>query len=40
MVGMDIILPLTCKTTQGSKEMLALIMIDPATGWFEAKDMK
>ena len=39
-VNVDLIGPLTCKTPQGNKQLLALTMIDPATGWFEVKDIK
>ena len=39
-VNIDLIGPLTVKTPQGNKELLALTMIDPATGWFEVKDVK
>ena len=39
-VNVDLIGPLTCKTPQGPKELLALTMIDPATGWFEVKDVR
>jgi hypothetical protein len=31
---------LTIKTPSEKKELLALIMIDPPTGWFEVKDVK
>ena len=38
-VNVDMIGPLTVKTPNGTKELLALTMIDPATGWFEVKDV-
>jgi hypothetical protein len=31
---------LTVKTPSGNKELLALTMIDPSTGWFEVKYVK
>jgi hypothetical protein len=31
---------LTIKTPSGKKELLALTMIDPSTGWFDVKDVK
>jgi hypothetical protein len=31
---------LTIKTPSGKKELLALTMIYPSTGWFEVKDVK
>ena len=31
--------PLTVKTANGKKTLLLLTMIDPATGWFEMKDI-
>jgi hypothetical protein len=39
-VDVDLIGPLTIKTPSGKKELLALTMIDPSTGWFEVKDVK
>jgi hypothetical protein len=39
-VDADLIGPLTVKTPSGNKELLALTMIDPSTGWFEVKDVK
>jgi hypothetical protein len=36
----DRIGPLTGKTPNGNKELLALTMIGPSTGWFEVKDVK
>jgi hypothetical protein len=39
-VDVDLIGPLTLKTPSGNKELLALTMIDPSTGWFEVKDEK
>jgi hypothetical protein len=39
-VDVDLIGPLTVKTPSGKKELLALTMIDPSTGWFEVKDVK
>jgi hypothetical protein len=39
-VDVDLIYPLTVKTPNGNKELLALIMIDPSTGWFQVKDVK
>jgi hypothetical protein len=39
-VDFDLIGPLTIKTPSGKKELLALTMIDPSTGWFEVKDVK
>jgi hypothetical protein len=40
MVDVDLIGPLKVKTPSGKKELLALTMIDPSTGWFEVKDVK
>jgi hypothetical protein len=37
---MDLVGTLTIKTPSGKKELLALTMIDPSTGWFEVKDVK
>jgi hypothetical protein len=34
-VDVDLIGSLTVKTPSGNKELLALTMIDPSTGWFE-----
>ena len=31
--------PLTIKTPKGKLKLLAITMIDPATGWFEVKDI-
>jgi hypothetical protein len=40
-VDVNLIGPLTIKTPRsGKKELLALTMIDPSTGWFEVKDLK
>jgi hypothetical protein len=39
-VDVDLIGPLTIKTESGKKELLVFKMIDPSTGWFEAKDVK
>jgi hypothetical protein len=39
-VDVDLVTPLTIKTSIGMKECLALTMIDPSTGWFEVKDVK
>jgi hypothetical protein len=39
-VDVDLIGPLTVKTPNGKKELLALTIIDPSTGWFEVKDVK
>jgi hypothetical protein len=39
-VDVDLIGPLTINTPSGNKELLALTMIDPSTGWFEVKDVK
>ena len=39
-VDVDMIGPLTVKTPTTKKELLALTMIDPATGWFEIKELK
>jgi hypothetical protein len=39
-VDVDLIGPLTVKNPSGKKELLALTMIDPSTGWFEVKDVK
>jgi hypothetical protein len=39
-VDVDLIGPLTVKTPNGNKELLALTMIDHSTGWFEVKDVK
>jgi hypothetical protein len=40
IVDVDLIGPLTIKTPSGKKELLALKMIEPLTGWFEVKDVK
>jgi hypothetical protein len=39
-VDVDLIGPLTVKTPSGNKELFALTIIDPSTGWFEVKDVK
>jgi hypothetical protein len=39
-VDVDLIGPLTIKEQIGKKELLALTMIEPSTGWFEVKDVK
>jgi hypothetical protein len=39
-VDVDLIEPLTIRTTSGKKELVALTMIDPSTGWFEVKYVK
>jgi hypothetical protein len=39
-VDVDLIGPLAVNTPSGNKELLALTMIDPSTGWFEVKDVK
>jgi hypothetical protein len=39
IVDVDLIGPLTIKTPSGKKELLALTIIDPSTGWFEVKDV-
>jgi hypothetical protein len=36
-VDVELIGPLTVKNPSGNKELLALKMIDPSTGWFEVK---
>ena len=39
-VNVDMIGPLTCHQPDGTKlQLMALTMIDPATGWFEVKDV-
>ena len=38
-VDIDMIGPMKIKTPSGNKELRALTMIDPATGWFEVKDV-
>ena len=38
-VNVDMMGPLTVKTAKGKKTLLVLTMIDPATGWFEVKDI-
>jgi hypothetical protein len=35
MVCVDLLVPLTRKTPTKTHSLLALTMIDPATGWFE-----
>jgi hypothetical protein len=39
-VDVHLIGPLTIKNPRGNKELLALTMLDPSTGWFEVKDVK
>ena len=39
-VNVDMIGPLTVKTPTKTVELRALTMIDPATGWFEIKDVR
>jgi len=39
-VNLDMIGPLKVKAANGTFELKALTMIDPATGWFEVKDVK
>jgi hypothetical protein len=39
-VDVNLIGPLTVKTPSVNKELLALTMTDPSTGWFEVKDVK
>jgi hypothetical protein len=39
-VYVELIGPWTINTPSGKKELLALTMIDPSTGWFEVKDVK
>ena len=38
-VDLDMVGPFKIKTPSGEKELRALTMIDPATGWFEVKDV-
>jgi cleavage and polyadenylation specificity factor subunit 1 len=38
-VNVDLIGPLTVKTPSGDRTLNALTMIDPATGWFEIKEV-
>ena len=38
-VNVDMIGPYTVKTPKGTKQLRAFTMIDPATGWFEVKDI-
>ena len=38
-VNVDMVGPLTVKTKRKTYELLVLTMIDPATGWFEVKDI-
>jgi hypothetical protein len=38
-VDIDMIGPLKVKAANGTYELMALTMIDPATGWFEVKDV-
>jgi hypothetical protein len=38
--AVDLIGPIKVNTPSGKKELLALTMIGPSTGWFEVKDMK
>ena len=39
-VNIDMVGPLTVKTPAKTHQLQVLTMIDPATGWFEVKDMK
>ena len=39
-VNVDLIGPLTVKATNGTFELLALTMIDPATGWFKIAEVR
>ena len=39
-VNVDLIGPLSCKANNGTFNLLALTMIDPATGWFEVTSVK
>ena len=39
-VNVDLIGPLSAKAPNGKFELLALTMIDPATGWFEIAEVK
>jgi hypothetical protein len=39
-VDVYLIGPFTVNSPRGNKELLALTMIDPSTGWFEVKDVK
>ena len=39
-VDVDMIGPLKVKATNGTFELRALTMIDPATGWFEVAELK
>jgi hypothetical protein len=39
-VDVNLIGPLKVNTPSGNKELLALTMINPSTGWFEVKDVK
>jgi hypothetical protein len=39
-VDVDLIVILAIKTPCEKKELIALTMIDPSTGWFEVKDVK
>ena len=38
-VNVDLMGPFTVNTPKGKKKLLTLTMIDPATGWFEIKDV-
>jgi hypothetical protein len=38
-VDVELIWPLTIQNPSGNKELLALTMIYPSTGWFEVKDV-
>ena len=38
-VNVDLIGPLTVNTPRGAHQLNALTMIDPATGWFEVKEI-
>jgi hypothetical protein len=40
IVDVNLIQPLTIETPSGKKELSALTMTDPSTGWFEVKDVK
>ena len=39
-VNVDLVGPLSCKAKNGTFSLLALTMIDPATGWFEVAPLK
>ena len=38
-VNVDMMGPLTVTTATGKKKLLVLTMINPATGWFEVKEL-